>query len=398
MKFSDKHPFVLWSLNLVMAAAIFAGLWLVLHPPTATVAKTAPEQQAASPSSPAGSPIQPEKPQSVPNDHPKHPKRPQAPTPASPASSPAEIPAPQGYVHVPECPPGHPIVTAYNNAVWGDGISTLPSLVSRVPPEDCVEIGNNWFIRSAGPAIEFAAPTNTRSEPAPKNTDQQPSSEHPPPVAAVQPLTEQCPPGHPTIIVDHLTSLNKSMALVGAPEGACVSVKNSLLWNAAPAVVFPSSDADKADVPKLDGEIEAFFVAPRGEKGESCLITIWMKIKNTDAPSIADAFTMSVQRNGVEFPAQLLPRPPGKGVMLFSGEAGNSPYATLHSEDFLPIKAAANPIQNGGEVEGFFQWEVPGLGQSEIYGCSLSVHFADRTGKLYEAALFIPQNFNFFPF
>jgi len=51
--------------------------------------------------------------------------------------------------------------------------------------------------------------------------------------------------------------------------------------------------------PKLKGEIEQVLVAPSGEKGENCLVTISMKIKNTGAPSIADILDFSMQKDGV---------------------------------------------------------------------------------------------------
>jgi hypothetical protein len=72
---------------------------------------------------------------------------------------------------------------------------------------------------------------------------------------------------------------------------------------------------------------------------------------------------------------------------MYAGDEGRSPFLVFRPEDFLPVKATANPIPSGGEAEGFFQGVVPGFSQSEAsgQGASMVVHFVDINGKSYEA-------------
>ena len=280
----------------------------------------------------------------------------------------------------PTCPSDKVPFIADSNVVIGNGQSTTASL-ANLPDSYCVLLKGNWFVK-AGPAVNVTPSTNARPSP----------SVAPVPAPTGNVPVSQCPPGHPALVLNHNTLFVDPMEVASVSNQPCITIENSIYMK-APMVadVGPSPKASSA--PQLKGEIESLFGSPSGERGENCLITIIMKIENTGAPSIAEGFTMYMQKNGRQFPAQLLRRPVNNVAILWAGEIGYSPSVTLYAEDFLPDKATANQIPNGGKVEGFFQWIVPGLSKPEISGSSVTVHFADMTGKPYLVTIPVLQQY-----
>jgi hypothetical protein len=133
----------------------------------------------------------------------------------------------------------------------------------------------------------------------------------------------------------------------------------------------------------LAGTISFVSAAPTGNDIDT-IVFIAATIKNTGAPSIADALSVKIRlNNGKEIPLVALSRPL-KNVELYPDKIPrSSTYALFLKEDFLPLKAISQPIATGGAASGWSWGIAKDVKTTQVLetGTKVILSFTDVTGK-----------------
>jgi hypothetical protein len=114
--------------------------------------------------------------------------------------------------------------------------------------------------------------------------------------------------------------------------------------------------------PRLNAQVDVFFVIPAGEKGENSLVIITATITNIGAPSIVNNIGVSIKIQDKYFQRQLV-LPPKEGMTL----EGENRSFFMKTEDYLPRKCLTQPIVTGGAANGFIALLFSGLKKEDIF-------------------------------
>jgi hypothetical protein len=125
-----------------------------------------------------------------------------------------------------------------------------------------------------------------------------------------------------------------------------------------------------------------FSSAPFGGKREDTVLTLFINIPNTGAPSSTDDFRVAVMAHGTSFEARELAREEAQPVTI------NGLAVALDLNEWIPA-VAKQPIATGGRMSGWEQFLISGVAAESFKhkgDGSVFLRFYDVNNALYQVS------------
>jgi hypothetical protein len=139
--------------------------------------------------------------------------------------------------------------------------------------------------------------------------------------------------------------------------------------------------------PRLSGRIEQIII---GESGGRATCTVNLTIKNTGAPSIADRWSMTAEKDGLTLYCKLATFP-SEGLMLQSSDPKIRIFKLARSD--AVYDKAATPIPTGGQVRGWLYGFIDEINREGLNsaGTIITINFEDVNGNSHSATHMIKK-------